>query len=68
MKLNKITWDDILGKICNCFYKKCHIIIQNNYVTIRDLNETYKTSLIISNNDSIKNIKDRIKGIIKDII
>ena len=60
-KLNKITWEKLFTTN-NYKYKKFHIIIQNNYVTIRDLKtETYKTTFIIRY-DTIKNIKGRIKA------
>ena len=41
--LNKISWDDILGKICTCKYKNNKIVIHNGYITIVK-NETYKSS------------------------
>lgn len=60
-KLNNITWEKLFTN-SNYKYKKFHIIIQNNYVTIRDLKtETYKTTFIIGYNETIKNIKNRIK-------
>ena len=32
--LNKISWNDILGKICTCKYKNNKIVIHNGYITI----------------------------------
>lgn len=61
-KLNKITWDDILGKICYCFYKNNFIVLHNGYITIYDNNKNYLSSFIMSYNaNSLSEIKDRIK-------
>ena len=58
-KLNNLTWEKLFRNY-KYKYKNCHVIIQNNYVTISDLKK-YKTTFIIRY-DSIKNIKSRIKA------
>ena len=58
--LNKISWNDILGKICTCKYKNNKIVIHNGYITIVK-NETYKSSFIFTISFTLKNVKDRIK-------
>ena len=63
--LNKITWDDILGKNCTCTYKNNFIVLHNGYITIHNNNKNYLNAFIMSYNAyTLSEIKEGIKNLI----